>query len=594
MKKYLLTTLCILFITNIVTAQTKQEKKYKVRATEIQQEIWNNADKAFDVTTVPDKYKGEGAVIIAKSVFVNPVDNVLTRSISRERVLIMDKAALEEYSTMSYTKIIDKSVRYNFYQKTDNYAKSYIGIKICKKDGKVIVINTTDEEILTENRDKEKAGKIAIPDLQLGDIVDYYYCVERVNENVWKYSNTDKYYLGDNHPILYYSVKYQLNNTCTASILSANGAKPITEILDENGNITLQFTERDISRFDNNAMWTSVARNIPYYIISYLEQSARKSAEMEDKISHGPFATSKRPSPYEYTSLSMYTAYPDIIKYYGGRGEVKRQPTDSLITYFYNYYRWKKYGTFTNMRVTRNRNYEDGDDVNYAREFVLMLKIYGIPCDVITACDRFSVKMDNIFTSNDLHSFIRVNFNGKPTFICFNDCFQDIGGLNVDYQGEKAFVMTREKREKFEQLDSLIKLPVAKSSDNVSTEKIKVSFYKENLLTTFERTCTETGYMKNGDQKNLLLPEDIEAKLSEIILPVINDIELLNIKMPRNTFQNQCLNNVYDDGCKLNKTDFLVNASVESGSSKTIISTNASQTSGWFDGGQVIFITGEN
>ena len=38
----------------------------------------------------------------------------------------------------------------------------------------MIEVNPDEEEVLTNDSKKDKEGKIAIPDLQVGDILDYY------------------------------------------------------------------------------------------------------------------------------------------------------------------------------------------------------------------------------------------------------------------------------------------------------------------------------------------------------------------------------------------------------------------------------------
>src|SRR4051812_42224597 len=110
MNKYVLKTICFLLITITAVAQSKDDKDYKQRATEIQQEIWNNADKAFDVKEIPEKYKNESAVILAKSfevanssqkkfkmihIWGGSVNQYRYFTTIRERVLIKDKSALD-------------------------------------------------------------------------------------------------------------------------------------------------------------------------------------------------------------------------------------------------------------------------------------------------------------------------------------------------------------------------------------------------------------------------------------------------------------------------------------------------------------------
>ncbi len=70
MNKNLFTLISFLLINLVALAQTKDEKIYKERAAEIQEEVWNNADKAFEAKQAPEKYKNESAVVLTKSVEV--------------------------------------------------------------------------------------------------------------------------------------------------------------------------------------------------------------------------------------------------------------------------------------------------------------------------------------------------------------------------------------------------------------------------------------------------------------------------------------------------------------------------------------------
>ena len=67
MTKKLLIACCTYFIAAASFAQSKDEIKYKERAAEIKQEITTGADPAFQVKDIPEKYKNESAVIIARS-----------------------------------------------------------------------------------------------------------------------------------------------------------------------------------------------------------------------------------------------------------------------------------------------------------------------------------------------------------------------------------------------------------------------------------------------------------------------------------------------------------------------------------------------
>ena len=87
-----------------------------------------------------------------------------------------------------------------------------------------------------------------------------------------------------------------------------------------------------------------------------------------------------------------------------------------------------------------------------------------------------------------------------------------------------------------------------------------------------------------------------ESKISrtEAILTVKSDLELLNIKMPRNLYTPNCMYTLFDTGCGLNKAAWAVNAYASSGATSTIIPCTFSQSSGYFDQGTVRCTSGAN
>jgi hypothetical protein len=59
-----------------------------------------------------------------------------------------------------------------------NISETYIGVKIISSDSSENIINT-DEEVLIKNEKDNKIGKLAIPGLEVGDILDYYIRVNK-------------------------------------------------------------------------------------------------------------------------------------------------------------------------------------------------------------------------------------------------------------------------------------------------------------------------------------------------------------------------------------------------------------------------------
>lgn len=87
---------------------------------------------------------------------------------------------------------------------------------------------------------------------------------------------------------------------------------------------------------------------------------------------------------------------------------------------------------------------------------------------------------------------------------------------------------------------------------------------------------------------------DVQASRTEAKLTVKSDIELLNIKMPRNLYQPGCLNTLFDTGCGLVKSAWAVAATVSAGSTVSSIACSLANASGYFDAGTITFTSGPN
>src|SRR5882724_3984383 len=157
MPRFFLTALAtLLFFTGICQEGTVEEPEFKI-------------------TKVPDNWAQESAVIIAQKIDYAYVRKTMTSGMTikeyvRKRIKLQDKNALEKFSEFYYA---------TYGKKTD------VGYSIIKTSGKVVPVDLSkgievDKDVdnvyrpiyLTRNT---TFYKIAIPDLEIGDIVDYYY-----------------------------------------------------------------------------------------------------------------------------------------------------------------------------------------------------------------------------------------------------------------------------------------------------------------------------------------------------------------------------------------------------------------------------------
>jgi len=83
----------------------------------------------------------------------------------------------------------------------------------------------------------------------------------------------------------------------------------------------------------------------------------------------------------------------------------------------------------------------------------------------------------------------------------------------------------------------------------------------------------------------------LEAKLS-----VKSDLELLDVKLPRNLYQAACLNTLYDGACGVDRAAFAVSSTAASASdpTRTNFAHSLGQADGYFSLGVITFTSGPN
>ena len=184
MKKLLYISL-FLFISSAAFAQddddTFSPSKLEAIARNMKP-VWEDNDADFKVSTIPDKWKEESAVIMAQKTrfsFDKDANKLAVYEITRRRIKLNDKDAVNSYSSV-YFRI----------------GSSYdgAGIKIIKPNGTVQDVSLRNAVYIEDNSDvpstfapyigkantyydKSKSRstyyKVAVPDLTPGDIIDY-------------------------------------------------------------------------------------------------------------------------------------------------------------------------------------------------------------------------------------------------------------------------------------------------------------------------------------------------------------------------------------------------------------------------------------
>ncbi|MFC0512599.1 hypothetical protein ACFFGT_00250 [Mucilaginibacter angelicae] len=540
MKKTL--RLLFFFLLFAVTAGAQNNNQtYAEKAAEIQKEVWGTTVPEFAATTVPANLSNESAVVFAKSfsmqrsltnkfkfmiITASSTTRVLKLTTFHQRVKINDKSALEDFSTISYQKRLDESVHF-MSAKFSKIHDTYIGAKIIKPAGKQIIVNTS-EEVLIKNEKNDQVSKLAISDLQVGDILDYYVSTVDISEdaNADNFTDNDQVFvLAGEYPVLYSSYDFQYAKKDIVKHICANGAPQFDVSTNSAGDQIYSLKVRNQAKYSSE-FWISKFRQFPYIEISSSHtmgfvkfvsggkagESAAERLQANKALFEGAFV--ERELPY----------FNDVVdrlkKYFDGKKNIKAAPLDSVMKVLYNIRKGMVLGSYSKDDVGKV------DEINYRRmaakaNTVIMsmaLNDLKIDHDVLLVCSRNSNTLDNIFNYSDFDACIRIN-DTKPLYMFFDDATTHFNEIPQRFQGEKVIVLTpkRESGTKYSFTEGTAVLPVMAAAANTINEDIRVSLLPANMQKLkIQRLVKQTGAMRHDDQLNLLPVIDIDNALMEL------------------------------------------------------------------------------
>jgi hypothetical protein len=157
-RKNFLLILCI-GLSTIIYSQSKKDNEI------LNDLIWGASNNTVEI---PEKWKNESAVFLLKSIdytYNRPHNSIEYTRIIHEKIKLLDQAAVTDYSEFKYKK----NNSYRSYGTSIVKSKFTLGVKIIKPDGTEIIV---DSEKVIEEDDQ---NKLAIPNLEKGDIIDYYF-----------------------------------------------------------------------------------------------------------------------------------------------------------------------------------------------------------------------------------------------------------------------------------------------------------------------------------------------------------------------------------------------------------------------------------
>lgn len=533
---YITIVLAILLYTPLAaSSQTKAEKKYKERTSEVDAEVFNVTDAMFSGNTVPAHYSSTSAVILAKKVDlfadlkskvkfslfygVDKTNTIRYTLTIREKIRIQDKNALNEYSEFSFSKIRRQS---NFFKSSAN---SFIGIRLIKPDGSVKKIDIDEEAVNAGDEDEKNKYKLAIPGLEVGDIVDMYSRVEKESASDNPIDPLD-IVVGGTYPVVNYSFITKVRSNFAIVYSITNSPVKLTETRDDDF-IYLKMNMQDVNKKTDD-LWVYERRELPVFKINIFPGASTRTGDrtfvpLEGQVLEGlpkdwidnKLSTSLSPSVNSRrVSDERANWLKENIKRLKKERGWKDMDTDSLIQYIYYFGRYSflyDYMSESKIEVGVERNYARTNYYFYDY-LVDALNYYDIEYDLIFTVPRQS---GTIHTTASLSEFdMLVRAKGTQDYYLFPPhIYAMVNSFPSAYEGQEAYVFKNTSIKKKGGKSVVERMPSTKTTFNYLEEDLEVSIDGANpQLVNIERRRLLRGNPAYESQVMLSLFEEYVDK----------------------------------------------------------------------------------
>lgn len=505
---------------------------YKLHVEEVKKEVWGWNKPEFKTYKVPSEFDRFSYVTLAKHVEISASMNkkfhfvalanwtkkeYLYTSTIREMIKLNDKAALDEYSEISYQQFRQK----NFYTATGT-STTIIGVRVIKPNGIVKEVST-DETVLTKDSKRDKQAKLAISDLQVGDIIDYFICTEDKMED-GKAPEESFFVFGDENPILNYSVHCVLGKKYAIEYRAMNGAPEFKQSQGEDEDIVLDVGKADIPAFPTT-LWMSAMRQLPILrlniIVGYkgMYAKSRNSRRPGEVYRNQSADEIMEDQEIEIESLKAYVKpgsktnlYFDVksalLKIDKDFEKLPKAELALRVFYVCRYLYTMNVSASSPIKVDFARNYGTMDTKMYLFTLSEVMRDFGINAGVALVSSKYGPRINQVMKKNDYNFLVVIN-EEKTLYMGIESLFSPANFIPYQYEGvENSTVINSgppisASRRLFNK--SVVSLPTSSWMQNVQSERLNVSFNPVDLqVVKIERQTSNTGHFCADAQKDLM------------------------------------------------------------------------------------------
>ena len=519
MKIKILLLSILVFTASLSMQAQRVNKSRKSKSSTKNKEKGFKNDEDFNVTAFPDKWKDESAIILCQKYDFSYVkfsmNGIHFKEIFRKRIFINDKKAKDEFSV--------------FYYVNRDAENNNIGFKVEKPDGRIIDVDLEDgvevgaNEVSSTYRSyysySKTYMKIAIPNLEIGDIIDYYVTGVRV------YSGSQEidfaafsFSLSREYPILKQKFFFNIDKGFKVNYRSFNGAPEIHKT-NKSGVNKYGKTKKDIKTYIiededrdklKNEIWKynsleeAWIKFQVYYAPGSMALKSQRYIKKEKDLINTPLSERfiiEKILKNENSNISLASA---IVSYVKKQQKKLRTPEKiaDLVYYYYRYIFWKNVFLYDDNSYSRG-DLRSIDYIYFTNTFANVLTTLKVPYKYVIAVDRGTGGFDNVLFSDDVTSGIKV---GENYYYYFSN-FSTKDMLPYFIMGTDLIEFNVDRRKKVTNKEHA-NLPISDYNDNSLTSTIKVDFNESMDTLYIVNHDSLTGLIKSAYQLLILRKTD--------------------------------------------------------------------------------------
>jgi len=457
--------------------------------------IWDD-EKVFGQTEIPAKWANESAVILAQSLELNyfrEKRNVIQYTEKlRRRIKLLDKSAVISFS--------------QFYMANNEDVKIYIE----KPNGKQIRVSTNAAvrvkgeipAFYQTHYSNISYKKLAIPSLEIGDIIDYTYTIDetRTLYNDFAFEPVVQR-LEMQYPVIKQRVQFLVDKGFYINSNSSNGAPELTlleaELPSKKSYIRLFQLIDDMRDKQESELWYYPMRSIPVIrfqvFFLYKEGSEGFTSYFIGDDPEKPNQTWQPLSLVRAMNFAIRSEFSTKTKEIQIKAKKTRLYTpEAVAEYLYYVLRYEGLGRWDD---------QSGFNTSFVGHGSWLFQKFKIPVEVIIYTPRYSGNIDNILFASELSLALRIKLNGKYHILSDFTPYSNFGDLDPYMEGTKAYVFSPIPSLPRKTPDTLYIKP-STYKDNMTDSHLKVSFNKTLDETQIRRKVIEKGHnrMRNWKQ----------------------------------------------------------------------------------------------